>query len=175
MSEAGKYWGKYRGSVISNIDPELRGRMLVSVPDVLALLPSTWAEPCIPLAGPPGPGMGAYFVPPIGAGVWVEFEYGDPSRPIWVGCRWGLTSTVPPLALAGLPTSPNIVLQTLGQNAVIVSDLPGPVGGIMLKSATGAASLIVNDTGIYIQNGQGASITLIGSSVIVNQGALMVT
>ena len=55
-----------------------------------------------------------------------------------------------------------------------VSDLPGPTGGIMLKSATGA-TLIVNDTGIYIQNGKGASITLLGPSVTINNGALMVT
>ena len=44
-----------------------------------------------------------------------------------------------PLALAGIPASPNIVLQTTGQNTMVVSDLPGPTGGIMLKSATGAS------------------------------------
>jgi hypothetical protein len=54
-----------------------------------------------------------------------------------------------------------------------MSDLPGPTGGIMIKSATGA-SLIVNDTGIYIQNGKGASITMVGPTVTVNQGALVV-
>ena len=42
------------------------------------------------------------------------------------------------------------------QNSLVISDLPGPTGGIMLKSATGA-TIIVNDTGIYIQNGKGAS------------------
>src|SRR5258708_21504416 len=147
MKEDGKYYEKFRGSVISNIDPEFRGRLLVSVPDVLSLLPPTGAEPCIRRAGPRGPGMGSYFVPPIGAGLWVEFEYGDPSRPIWVGCRWGQSAPVPPLAMTGLPTSPNIVLQTLGQNSLVVSDLPGPTGGIMLKSASGGTP-IVNDTSI---------------------------
>ena len=44
----------------------------------------------------------------------------------------------------------------------------------MLKSASGA-TVIVNDTGIYLQNGKGASITLVGPSVTVNQGALVVT
>lgn len=168
-----EFQGKYRGTVVNNIDPLLRGRLLLMVPDVLGVVPSSWAEPCVPLAGPTGPPMGVYMVPPIGAGVWVEFEQGDPTRPIWVGCRWGAQSDVPPLAHLGLPISPNIVLQTAGQNSLVISDLPGPTGGIMLKSATGA-TLIVNDTGIYIQNGKGASIVMTGPSVNVNLGALTV-
>lgn len=170
---AKRYLGKYRGTVMNNVDPLMRGRLLVTVPDVLGLTPSSWAEACVPLAGPTGPPMGSYFVPPIGAGVWVEFEQGDPSYPIWVGCRWGAASDVPPLAHAGLPISPNIVLQTAGQNTLVISDLPGPAGGIMLKSAAGA-TLIVNDTGIYIQNGKGASIVMTGPTVDVNMGALTV-
>ncbi len=141
------------------------------IPDVLGPIPSTWAEACVPLAGPTGPPMGVYAVPPIGAGVWVEFENGDANYPIWVGCRWGAQSDIPPLAHAGLPTSPNIVMQTMGQNSFIISDLPGPTGGIMLKSTTGA-SIIVNDTGIYIQNGKGASIVMTGPQVTINNGAL---
>jgi uncharacterized protein involved in type VI secretion and phage assembly len=165
--------GKFRGTVVNNVDPMMRGRLLVSVPDAIGMVPSSWAEPCVPLAGPTGPPMGVYMVPVIGAGVWVEFEQGDASRPIWVGCRWGSASDIPTLAHAGLPVSPNIVLQTLGQNTLVISDLPGPTGGIMLKSATGA-SLIVNDTGIYIQNGKGASIIMTGPTVNVNAGALTV-
>lgn len=168
-----KYYGKYRGVVLNNVDLKRLGRLQLSVPDVTSLLPTTWAEPCVPLAGPTGPPMGAYLVPPMGAGVWVEFEGGNPNKPIWVGCRWGAASDVPPLAFAGLPVSPNIVFQTAGQNSFVISDLPGPTGGIMLKSATGA-TLIVNDTGIYIQNGKGASITLVGPAVNINNGAINV-
>jgi uncharacterized protein involved in type VI secretion and phage assembly len=168
-----RFVGKYRGVVTQNIDPMMRGRLLCIVPDVLGSVPSSWAEPCVPLAGPTGPPMGVYLVPPIGAGVWVEFEHGDPSKPIWVGCRWGSQADIPTLARAGLPVSPSIVLQTAGQNAIVVSDLPGPTGGIMLKSATGAM-IIVNDTGIYIQNGKGASIVMTGPTVNVNAGALTV-
>lgn len=167
-----RYYGKYRGTVMNNIDPEMRGRLLCMVPDVLGPVPSSWCEICTPLAGPPGPPMGTYMVPPIGAGVWVEFEQGDPERPIWTGCRFGIGGP-PTLGLAGLPISPNIVLQTAAQNTLMISDVPGPTGGIMLKSTTGA-TLIVNDTGIYIQNGKGAMITLIGPTVDVNAGALTV-
>lgn len=166
-----KHFGKYRGMVINNIDPEQRGRLLVQVPDILGLGTSSWAMPCIPMAGPQ---MGAYFVPLIGSGVWVEFEGGNPDYPIWAGGFWGSAAEVPALAFAGIPASPNIVLQTTGQNSLVVSDLPGPTGGIMLKSPTGA-SIIVNDTGIYIQNGKGASIVMAGPSVTINNGAFVVT
>lgn len=175
MSDNDKLIGKFRGTVVNNIDPESRGRLIVSVPDALGSVPSTWAEPCTPLAGQTGPAMGVYMVPPVGAGVWVEFEQGNIDYPIWVGCRWGGQADVPPLAQAGVPASPNIVMQTAGQNTFVISDLPGPTGGLMLKSATGAASIIVNDTGIYIQNGQGASLIMTGPTVNINNGALVVT
>jgi hypothetical protein len=66
----------------------------------------------------------------------------------------------------------NILLQTTQQNSLLITDTPGPQGGIVLKSP-GGATLIVNDTGIYLTNGT-ASITLIGSAVAVNQTALTV-
>jgi uncharacterized protein involved in type VI secretion and phage assembly len=167
---ADKFYGKYRGMVLNNIDPLMTGRLMVQVPDVLGLGTSSWAMPCVPVAGIQ---MGVYVIPLVGSGVWVEFEGGDPDYPIWSGCFWGSTAEVPPLAFAGLPVSPNIVLQTSGQNTIVVSDLPGPTGGIMLKSMTGA-SIIVNDTGIYIQNGKGASIIMAGPSVTINNGALTI-
>src|ERR1700730_5219295 len=103
-----RYYGKYRGTVVLNVDPELRGRIVCEVPDVLGLVPSSWCEACAPLAGPPGAPMGVYLVPPIGAGVWVEFEHGDPNKPIWSGCRFGIAE-IPTIALTGLPVSPSIV------------------------------------------------------------------
>ena len=63
---------------------------------------------------------------------------------------------------------------TAGQNTIMISDLPGPTGGIMLKSMTGAM-ILVNELGITIQNGQGAMLSMIGPSVTVNEGALVVT
>lgn len=170
MADVKKFFGKYRGTVINNIDPMQMGRIQVMVPDVSNFIPSSWAMPCVPFAGIQS---GVYVVPTIGAGVWVEFEQGDPDYPIWVGGFWGSAAEIPVLALAGIPASPNIVLQTTAQNTIVVSDLPGPTGGIMLKSTTGA-TLIVNDTGIYIQNGKGASIVMAGPSVTINNGALLV-
>ncbi len=169
MSEA-KYLGKYRGSVLSNVDPMQMGRLMLQVPDVYGSMPSTWAMPCVPAAGMQ---MGMWFVPPIGAGVWVEFEQGDADYPIWTGCWWS-EGQAPPLALAVPPPISHLVLQTQLQNTLVISDAPGPTGGILIKSMTGAM-IAINETGITISNGQGASILMSGPTVTVNQGALVVT
>jgi len=169
-----RYYGKYRGTVIENIDPEQIGRVLVEVPDVLGLTPSSWAMPCVPAAGIQA---GVFVIPPIGSQVWVEFEQGDPDYPIWTGGFWGLVAEVPVFATAppAIPPGQNIVMQTTGQNMVMVSDAPPTTvtGGIVLKSMSGAM-IVVNETGIYINNGQGASIMLVGPSVDINMGALTV-
>jgi uncharacterized protein involved in type VI secretion and phage assembly len=170
MNNGHQYFGKYRGTVLTNVDPMQKGRLMVQVPDVSGLFPSTWAMPCFPFTGKQ---MGAYMLPQIGSGVWVEFEQGNPDYPIWSGCWFGSVGEVPALALAGNPASPNIVLQTMQQNALVISDLPGPTGGIMLKSTSGA-TIIVNDTGIYIQNGKGASLIMTGPTVNINNGALTI-
>ncbi len=80
-----RYFGKYRGTVTDNSDPTSRGRIKVNVPAVLGDL-AVWAMPCVPYAGK---GVGFYSLPESGTGVWVEFEAGDPSFPIWTGCFWG--------------------------------------------------------------------------------------
>lgn len=165
-----KLFGKYRGSVLSNIDPLQMGRLMVQIPDVANVIPSTWAMPCVPFGGIQA---GMYALPAVGAGVWVEFEQGNPDFPIWVGCFWGSTSEVPSLALAGPPGLQQVVLQTTGQNTLMVSDAPGPTGGILLKTAAGAM-ISITDTGITISNGQGASIVMNGPAVTINQGALEV-
>jgi uncharacterized protein involved in type VI secretion and phage assembly len=165
-----QYFGKYRGMVLNNIDPMNMGRIMVQVPDVSNVLPSTWAMPCVPFAGLQN---GFYVVPAIGSGVWIEFEQGHPDYPIWTGCFWGSASELPSMALAGTPGLQQLVIQTVTQNMLMISDTPGPTGGILLKTATGAM-ISINDTGITITNGQGATIQMTGPSVMVNEGALEV-
>ena len=161
------YFGKYRGTVVQNADPEQIGRIQVVVPDIGGLATGSWAMPCLPAAGPQ---MGMFAVPPIGASVWVEFEHGDPDYPIWVGGFWGTAADVPALTtFAPLPAA-SIVFQTLLQNGLVISDVPGPMGGILLKASSGA-EISINDMGITIANGKGAIITLIGPTVDINNGA----
>jgi uncharacterized protein involved in type VI secretion and phage assembly len=171
MNANGSYYGKYRGLVVGNIDPLQIGRLQLQVPDVLGSGLSSWAMPCVPFSGRQ---MGMWALPQVGAGVWVEFEKGDPDFPIWSGCWWGSASEPPALALAAPPATPNMVIQTAGQTTLLLSDVPGPTGGILLKTKTGAM-IAINDTGITISNGQGATIVMSGPTVTINQGALAVT
>jgi len=166
-----KYYGKYRGTVLDNVDPMQIGRIMAMVPDVSSLLPTSWCMPCVLGAGLQA---GMLVVPAIGAGVWIEFEQGDPDYPIWTGCFWGSAAEVPDLVDLSPPGLASLTFQTTLQNGIVVNDDPSPAGGIVLKSTTGAA-IIVNDTGIYISNGQGATITLVGPTVAINVAALVVT
>jgi uncharacterized protein involved in type VI secretion and phage assembly len=170
MDDDKRFYGKYRGTVLSNTDPEQRGRLLVQVPDVGGVLPTSWALPCLPFAGP---AHGFYAVPPVRAAVWVEFEHGDPAYPIWTGCFWDTPATIPPQALAGAGGVEQVVVQTVGQATLLISDIPGPAGGIMLRTPT--AMLSISSAGIILNNGQGATITMLGNAVQINGTALVVT
>lgn len=169
-STSPRYYGKYRGTVVNNIDPMQIGRIMALVPDVSGVLPTSWAMPCLPGAGL---NTGVFTVPQVGSGVWIEFEQGDPNHPIWVGGFWGTAAEVPVMARAVPPAVNGITLQTTLKNGIVVSDAPGPAGGILIQTSTGAM-ISVSDTGIVISNGKGAAITLTGPSVDINLGALTV-
>jgi Type VI secretion system/phage-baseplate injector OB domain len=96
-----KLFGKYRGVVESNADPESLGRLQVTSPDVFGDESPRWALPCVPYAPA---GSGFLMLPPAGSPVWIEFEEGDPDRPIWVGCFWQ-TCAIPALGPADVVVS----------------------------------------------------------------------
>ena len=165
-----RYYGKYRGMVVQNIDPHRRGRLQVQVPDVLGPALSSWAMPCLPFAGFQ---MGMYVVPPPNAGVWVEFERGDPDYPIWTGFYWGSTAETPAGAQPTTPALPVFVLETPGtKSGMTLSESPVPLlpkGGVLLKS--GASSIAISADSITLT---AAQINVLGITDI-NTGALKVT
>lgn len=81
-----KYYGKYRGFVADNADPERRGRLRLTVPSLLGDQVTDWALPCLPYGGLAEQGL--FTIPEAEAQVWVEFEEGELSRPIWTGVFW---------------------------------------------------------------------------------------
>lgn len=166
-----RFYGKFRGLVFNNRDPEQRGRIQVIVPDISTVIPTTWALPCVPVGGMQS---GIFSVPLVGAGVWVEFEQGDPDYPIWTGCFFGSAAEVPPMA-RGIATAtvPGITLQTPLQNGITISDAPGPTGGILIRAANGA-SIAINDVGITLSTGQGALVTMQSNTVDINGSALTI-
>lgn len=165
-----KFYGKYRGVVTSNDDPMQLGRVNASVPDVLGTNESTWALPCFPFAGS---GHGWFAVPAVGARVWIEFEQGDPNFPIWTGGWWDATQEVSPAAQTAVPGMQTVAITTQGGHSLVVSDVPGPLGGFALKHS-GGAQILINETGITLDNGQGAKITLSGPQVDINNQAITV-
>ncbi len=80
-----RHYGKFRGIVSDNDDPRHQGRLKAKVPDVLGEVETGWALPAAAYAGSE---TGVFAIPSPDAGVWIEFEAGDVSRPIWSGAWW---------------------------------------------------------------------------------------
>ena len=113
----GAVYGKYQGTVMNNLDPQNMGRIQAFVPKVLRQVPTGWAKPCVPYAGPTS---GFFSVPPIGAGVWIEFEAGDVSQPIWTGCYWGAAEL--PMKPPSVPSKPTTRIWRTETGLTVVMD-----------------------------------------------------
>jgi hypothetical protein len=175
-----KYYGKYRGKVINNLDVRNLGRLLVRAPSVLGTH-QAWAMPCVPYAGL---NVGFLMTPPIAANVWIEFEGGNPNYPIWSGCFWGEGQRP-----KGLPTEQGI---KTAASTFSLNDMPG-AGNITLQIGPPATqiplSIVLNSTGMTLEamvaqlklapeavalKLQAASVQLSPASVSINNGALEV-
>jgi len=169
MQQAHRFFGKYRGTVINNVDPQLQGRLLVDCPALTPEQPLNWAMPCVPYAGNQ---QGFYFIPPVGANVWVECEGGDPDYLIWSGCFWGVgeapNATLPPVTGKILKTE---------HMSITMDDTPG-AGGLKIMvnppASSMPASITIDSSGITISHGA-ATINLNAATTSINNGALEVT
>jgi uncharacterized protein involved in type VI secretion and phage assembly len=114
--------------------------------------------------------MGFFSLPKVGSGVWIEFEHGDPDRPIYVGAWWGSVAEIPTDLLA--PPYKKLMIKTEGGNSILLDDTPG-IGGITLETA-GGQKISLTPISIEIDNGMGGKIKMMGPQVSVNDGALEV-
>ena len=174
-AQLSKVYGKYAGKVVDNQDPQNLGRLQVSCPAVLGSL-NAWARPCVPYAGP---GVGFFFLPPVGAGVWVEFEGGDVSRAIWTGCYWAQGE------LPGDATSPDIKLIVTAaaslriddtQGEIVIANQPGSTITLNDEVSTeaGSATHTVGANGVVSESSPG-KVEVGAAGVTINNGAFKVS
>jgi uncharacterized protein involved in type VI secretion and phage assembly len=156
------FFGKYRGQVVDDKDPLMIGRIRVKVASVFGKNDSGWALPCVPFAGNK---VGFFFIPPIGANVWIEFEAGNPESPIWSGCFWGI-GEVPDEV-----TSPQTKVIKTSSSWIVLDDKPGETK-MTIETAQGL-KIILDASGIQLINGS-SKVKLTAASVSINEGALEV-
>lgn len=155
------YFGKYRGTVSNNVDPSQMARLQVSVPAVYGTNTLNWALPSVPFAGD---GEGFYFIPAVGANIWVEFEGGNIDTPIWSGCFWG-DGECP----GSMPQTK--ILKTGA--ATITFDEVNASAPLKIETKAGDC-ITITANGVTIESASGAKIELSGPKVSVNNGALEV-
>ncbi len=117
-----RYYGKYRGIVANNEDPEHRGRLKIIVPALTGELEIGWAMPCFPYGGRSDTGF--YMIPENEDGVWVEFEAGQLSYPIWTGTWWAQDEA--PKGVDNEDAQPDIkIIKTKTGNIIELNDKSG--------------------------------------------------
>jgi uncharacterized protein involved in type VI secretion and phage assembly len=154
-----RFYGKYRG-IATDVDSSTL-RIKAKVPSVLGTQPTGWCRHCVPYAGQD---VGIAFLPEVGSGVWIEFEGGDPSMPIWTGCYWRdgeQPSDAAPKVKAIVTKAGHKVLFDDNAGSVTISDSNG-------NKAT------LDGSGITLERG-GSKVEISDSEVNVNDGALEVT
>lgn len=184
-----EFSGLYAAVVISNEDPEQRGRLRVFIPGIHPKdSPENnypWAEIC---AQGVGPGRGALKIPKVDETVWIMFNQGDPERPVWMGSWWGAPGgqTELPEEIKRPKSDEHYVIKTDGGNLIDMSDEEGKVG-ITIKIADGKKvsldnsnnkiditdgdSSIVIDTDndkIIVRGGSEVDLEISGKSVKIN-------
>jgi Type VI secretion system/phage-baseplate injector OB domain len=179
VSPASKqYYGKYRGTVLNPIDPLLKGRVFASV-SVGGPPMQVWAEACTPFAGPLG--YGFYAIPPVGAGVWIEFEQGNLKKPIWTGCWWMDGEVAAALTPDIRPPDPTMAVESVVFRTPTTRLKLGILTGIatlesLLPPATPALPTRVEVTPAMVEVSFGVNTVRVSPlGVDVNNGALAVT
>jgi hypothetical protein len=152
-----KFYGKYQGTVHDNDDPDHLGRLQAFVPSLLGQVPTGWAKPCVPYGGPTS---GFFSVPPKGAGVWIEFEEGCISLPIWTGCYWGAAELpMKPPGPPGEPSPPTMRIWRTDTGLTVVMDEKAKT--ITLTDGATRNSVEVN--------AQSGSVTVTGEARVVSR------
>lgn len=175
-----RYYGKYRGIVVDNADPEQLGRLKLKVPSILGNdIVTGWAAACVPYGGEANQGM--LFIPEVNAGVWVEFEEGDLEFPIWVGTFWSKPDGESELPKANDPDGAEQggvqdpptrkIIKTVKGHSIQFEDKDGEEL-ITIVEAVNSNVITLDANGIAINQGpDGHGMTMDSSGVTITNGA----
>lgn len=83
-----RFFGTYRGIVKNNSDPKKENKLRVSIPQITGEDYLDWAEPCFNQIN------GPIVLPKVGDTVWITFESGDTSYPVWTGINKAVPTTI---------------------------------------------------------------------------------
>lgn len=144
--QSARFYGKYRGVVTDNQDPRNMGRIRARVPEVLTDVETGWALPCAPYSGDRS---GHYTVPAPGAGVWIEFEAGDVSRPLWTGCWW--SSGQLPEDESGKPATPAMKILRSEQGLLVSLNDDGRTISVSDEDGSNFLRIKVGDGKVTVQ------------------------
>lgn len=151
-------YGKYKG-IVTEVEPATM-RVKAIVKAVLGDTPTGWADPCVPFAGKE---FGIAFLPQVGSGVWIEFEGGNTSHPIWTGSYWYEGEYLPEV-------KENVQVITTPAKQKIIFD--GDNGKVEFSDENGN-KVTIDSSGITLERGS-MKVVVSDTSVNVNSGALEV-
>ena len=149
-----RFFGKYRAIVKQVLDGDDLGKLIVTLPEVYDDQDSPPAWPCVPYAGPK---HGFVALPEQNDGVWVEFEAGDPSNPVWTGCWW---------ADGDMPDPADTNVRTWASSGGLKIVMDDDAGELRLEHPGGAA-IKLSDDGLQLSFND-TTITLDDDGVTVN-------
>jgi uncharacterized protein involved in type VI secretion and phage assembly len=155
----GRFFGKYRGQVTDNNDPGNLGRIKAKVPRVLGDEESGWALPAFIYGGASEQGL--FALPDVGAGVWIEFEGGDLSYPVWTG-TWYTSGAIPESAQPGKK-----VLKTKSGHKIVLDD----DGGTLEVTDSNANTVTMDANTIKIAAGNATTIVIDAPQIQLVDGA----
>ena len=144
----GKYYGKYSADVTNNEDELQQGRIKVTIPSMFGPDMEVTARPCFSTAH--------FYVPPVGAKVWIEFEGGDPQYPLYVGV-WYPAGATPPESAVTPPD--NRVIQTPSGHTIELLDKDGEEK-ITIRHKDNSFITFDKDGSVLISNKNGSHVYL---------------
>jgi hypothetical protein len=158
-----RFYGKYPGLVADNSAPSgsaHRGQIKVKVPGILEEKPGSSEDQPIEVLAAPAFLPGFFFIPEVGAPVWVEFVAGDINFPIWTGV-WYPEDAPPKTAEGEAPKLEQKVIRTQAGHVVELDDTSGSEK-LVIKDETNKSTITLDKSGINIEAGaSGGGVTLV--------------